>query len=209
MTNPGPNPQPGPHNYSQGYGGGAVPPGPPVKQPKQKKSLFKRPWFWAAVVVIIIIIAVSANSGGSKNKDTGTSAPVTSGAVVAPSTASAAASSANKSSASKSTGISQGLGTKDASADVKVGKLAYAEDSGTQLTLTVTNHSSKRSDYIIDVALETASGSQQLDDSPALAENLDPGQSTKVKVDFLNYIDKAPPSAAVVKLKSIQRNPSL
>lgn len=69
--------------------------------------------------------------------------------------------------------------------------------------VTVTNHSSKRSNYIIELSLESADGKTQLDTAPIAVNNLEAGQST-VQTGQFTTTDKLPRGARVV-LKSIDR----
>lgn len=187
-----------PQGYPQGYQqGGYPPPGPPQKKPS--KPIFKRVWFWIVAIIAVIVIISVASSGGGGSKNNGNSD--------APSANASAPASAAKT--TPSSGVSRGFGTKDASGDVKVkAKPTQEADTGfVQTTLTVTNHSSKRSDYIIDLALVSADGKTQIDTTPALVQNLEPGQTTTQKVTFLST-DKLP-AGAIVKLQTVQRNPSL
>ncbi len=73
-------------------------------------------------------------------------------------------------------------------------------------TVEVINHSAVRSDYAIDVALESANGKRQLDTTTIGTFNLEPGQSAFIVADFLNR--EHPPQAARLSVKTIQRVPS-
>jgi hypothetical protein len=72
-------------------------------------------------------------------------------------------------------------------ADVTVSKCALAanELEGPSATLTVVNHSSKQSNYIITVAFDSPDGKTQLDTGTATVENLNPGQTTSVEAPSL------------------------
>ncbi len=103
-------------------------------------------------------------------------------------------------------GISKGLGAKDASADVAVGKGAKDPDLGwVSAPVKITNHSSKRSDYFIDLAIESADGSTQYDTTMVMAEAVEPGQSAIEKGQFTK--DGIPATAKIV-VKSVQRTAS-
>ena len=69
---------------------------------------------------------------------------------------------AANSSNQNSNGVSRGVGAQDASGDVTLGSWNYDALVGVvKAPVTVTNHSTKRSDYDITLALETADGKTQ------------------------------------------------
>jgi len=71
--------------------------------------------------------------------------------------------------------------------------LASDELEGPSATLKITNHSSKRSNYIIMVAFESPDGSQQLDTAMTSVNNLEPGQSSvQEAVSFDSDLRDAP-----------------
>lgn len=70
--------------------------------------------------------------------------------------------------------------------------------------VTVINHSSKRSDYMITIALESADGKTQLDTADVFVQNLEAGQSTPQQAIFLSLNTK-PPATAKLTLKSVDR----
>ena len=109
----------------------------------------------------------------------------------------------NKSFSSTSTnksGVSQGLGSQDASGDVTVGALRL-DDLGGHVKVTVTNHSSKRSDYDVELASESADGKTQYDTTDAFIDKLEPGQTASTDADFLSDT----PTGALVKVKQVDR----
>jgi hypothetical protein len=111
--------------------------------------------------------------------------------------------------ASSKTTVSKGLGTKDASGDVRLAK-TWVKDPvlGILSTrVTVTNHSHKRSNYIIDLTLASPNGSTQFDTTTVLVNNLEPGQTNVQKAEFFSAPD-ALPKTAVVTVTSVQRNES-
>lgn len=184
-------PPPPPPNY-----------GPPPQQPygpppgfklKRKKRFYQRFWlFWVPVIIVIIIIAsVSASGGGSSGSNN-------------------AADNSGPSS-TPNPGVSKGIASKDASADVKLGHLKAKKILGQvsyyYAPVTVTNHSSKRSDYVITVALESANGKKQIDTADVLIQNLEPGQSKSDEGDFLTT-DKVPTGAKLV-LQEVERTSSV
>jgi hypothetical protein len=81
-----------------------------------------------------------------------------------------------------SSGGSPGSGSNShpATADVRIAKCAVSKNpfEGPKATLSVTNHSSKPSDYIITIAFNSPDGTHQLDTGDASIDNLGPGQQT-------------------------------
>jgi hypothetical protein len=105
-----------------------------------------------------------------------------------------------------SSGISKGVGTKDASGDIKVGKgVKDAALGWVSVPVTITNHSSKRSDYFVDLAIESADGSTQYDTTTVFAQAVEPGQKATEKGQFTK--DGIPVTAKIV-IKSVQRTAS-
>jgi hypothetical protein len=181
-------PPPGYQLQPQGYAPSYQQPGPPPgwqpPQPAPKKS-HKLRWFFIIVGgFIALIVIISAASGGSSK-----STPTT---------------PSGKTSASP--GISKGLGSADASGDVALGKPDASNGFSIDVPINVTNHSSKRSDYFIDVALVSADGATQYDTASALIQNLEPGQKSSDKASFLK-VNKMP-VGATIQIKSIQRTAS-
>ncbi len=70
------------------------------------------------------------------------------------------------------------------------------------VTLTVTNNSSERSNYLIDLTIESPDGTTQYDTSAAFVNYLEPGQ-TRVTQSSPVTVDV--PSDAVVTIKTISR----
>ena len=103
-------------------------------------------------------------------------------------------------------GVSQGLGSQDASADVGPVTLSAPDAIGAvYATATVTNNSSKRSDYVIDIAVTSADGATQIGTTIILVTNLEPGQRTEGK----GLLTETVPAGAVAKVTGVQRNASL
>ena len=143
-----------------------------------------RPWYrkkrYIFSIAIIAIIALVASQGSKDDTTTDSTNP------------NAAAS-----------GIDNGLGTKDASADVSRAVLGPVDAIGFRaVTLTVTNNSSERSNYLIDLSIESPDGLTQYDTSFASVINLEPGQTTTVEA---LSITKDVPVDAIVKIKTISR----
>lgn len=144
----------------------------------------KKRWWLLGAVVAIIGISVAA-SGGSDKTNTATT---TGNAGVTTTT------------------VAKGLGSKDASADVHLGALGAPDVLKMRTaTLTITNNSSKRSDYYIELSAESADGKTQYDTAAATATNVEPGQTTNG--DVLPFT-KTMPADAVVVVKSVQRTAS-
>lgn len=101
--------------------------------------------------------------------------------------------------------VSRGLGLKDASADVTLGKLKNDGFGLGEVGVVVVNHSSKRSNYVIDVAIESADGKEQYGTGSALVTDLDPGQRTRTTATMTG-LPKHVPAAAKIILKTVQRN---
>jgi hypothetical protein len=79
-------------------------------------------------------------------------------------------------------------GTPPGMADVTVSSCALADNQfeGPEAKLTVLNHSSKPSNYIITVAFQSKDGTQQLDTGTATVQTLQPNQSTNVSATSTN-----------------------
>ena len=179
MTSAAP-PQP-PPEYTPGYQQNAPPPGQP---PQPAKKSHKLRWFFLIVAGFIALIVIISSVG--------TSTPTKTNAGGTKSTA---------------PGVSKGLGSADASGDVKIGKPDASNGFSIDVPITVTNHSSKRSDYFVDLALVSADGKTQYDTTIATIQNLDPGQTSTDTASFLK-VSKVPLGAKIV-IKSIQRTASI
>lgn len=136
----------------------------------------------AAAAVVVVSAALSNNAHHSSV--TGTTTPVA--------------------------GVSQGVAAQDASHDVQVGALRVRKDFGVVtdalVRVTVTNRSSKRSDYIITVALESANGKTQIDTADVFVQNLEPGQTKSDTGDFLS-VQRVPKHYKLV-LQEVERTAS-
>jgi len=102
------------------------------------------------------------------------------------------------------TSISKGVATKDATADITLGKVTKDAADITHLAVTVTNHSTKRSDYIVDVAAEDKTHATQYDTGTGFAQNVEPGQKTILDVTFFKPV----PAGFAPVVKSVQRTAS-
>jgi hypothetical protein len=150
-----------------------------------------RPWYrkkrWWVAISLVTLIAIGAAAQNSTRKGRTVSSTAGGGAT-----------------SGGSNNVSSGLGTADASADVtdvSVGATNLIGDTPVQVT--VVNNSSGRSNYVIDLAAESADGGTQYDTTTAIVDNLDPGQTTTV--DAIPFTT-ALPDGAVVKVKTVQRN---
>lgn len=102
-------------------------------------------------------------------------------------------------------GVSQGLGAQNAAADVQLGIVRAPDVLGIRYEkVSVYNTSSERSDYSINVAIESANGRVQYDTGFAYITNVEPGQRASEKVMF----SKPVPGGARVVLKEVQRTAS-
>ena len=102
--------------------------------------------------------------------------------------------------AKKDSGVSSGLGTKDATADVKVVGISGNEFLR-EVELLITNHSSGRSDYYVELSLLDASGTN-VGWTNALVQALEPGQKARAKAPIPDD------SAVKVKVHEVQRTAS-
>lgn len=156
-----------------------TPPPPPVGDHRSAKADAKaakarekamRPWFKKKrfilpLILIAVIGLISVASGGGSDDTT----DVASNATDQPETG--------------DTDAAEGESAPDVDAesteadDVKVESCAIGEFGTIDMKLAVTNNSSKRSSYFIDVSIDGADGSQ-IESGLAVVDNLDPGQST-------------------------------
>lgn len=89
------------------------------------------------------------------------------------------------------------FGTKEALADVKLGTLRLDAKLGTpSAEVAITNHSSKRSNYIVDLDLMSADGKTRLDAAMVSAVGLAPGETTRLTGQFMTT-QKLPKGAKV------------
>jgi hypothetical protein len=160
-------------------------PAPPGPVPPKKKS-HKLRWTLLGLGGIVAIIAIATAAAGGAAKTTTPSTPTN----------------------NQSPGVSRGIGSQDATGDVKLGSYTTDVIKVGHVGVTVTNHSSKRSDYMITVALESADGRTQYDTADVYVQNLEPGQSTSQDGIFTNTSTN-PPATAKLVLKSVERTASL
>jgi hypothetical protein len=164
----------------------SAPPPPPGPVPPKKKSHKLRWTLLGLTGGIVAIIAIVSAAGGGTAKTTTPNTPTN----------------------NQSPGVSRGIGSQDATGDVKLGRYNTDVIKVGHVGVTVTNHSSKRSDYMITVALESADGHTQYDTADVYVQNLEPGQTTSQDGIFTNTSTN-PPATAKLVLKSVERTASL
>lgn len=84
--------------------------------------------------------------------------------------------------------VSPGLGSKDASADVKLASFQRVSEYGQVHyvgKLVITNHSSKPSDYYVELSIENAAG-DNVGWTNAIAEHVRPGQLARVSFEVFD-----------------------
>ncbi len=156
---------------------------------KALRPFYKKKRWWLAGAVVVIVAASAAGSGGTTTSNSNSD------------------STASPSDTSGSTGdtISTGFGSKDASADIVDFSCGSPDSIGFSYpSITVKNNSSKASDYIITVTFESADGSTKYDDSMAIINSLQPGQSTTEEGLPVSDI----PAGAVCKVTEVSRTAS-
>jgi hypothetical protein len=107
--------------------------------------------------------------------------------------------------------VSTGLAAHPAAKDVKVGRWHQAKSPVSPVVtvkVVITNSSSNRSDYIIDLALESADGTMQYETTPVLVDGLEAGRTTTRTASFVSVNVKLPKTAKVV-MKSVERTSSV
>ena len=115
-------------------------------------------------------------------------------------TSSATSTEAAEPKAKPKSGVSQGLGTKDASSDVKVVAFTAGEYSS-EVELEITNHSEGRSDYYVEITLLDKSGTN-VGWTNAIAQAVEPGQKAKVTAPVVED------GAVKAKVHEVQRTAS-
>lgn len=97
----------------------------------------------------------------------------------------------------------QVTGAKDETDDVKLNSCSADENFGNfgNANITVTNNSSKRSSYIIEITFESPDGATQYGTGAAIINNLDPGQSKDEDVSSLDEF----PADGVCKVTNVDR----
>lgn len=102
----------------------------------------------------------------------------------------------------ESTGVSQGLGSQDASGDVTLGApVSDGYGFSVEVPVTVTNPSEKRSNYWIEIAAEAPDGTTKYDDTIVVVNNVEPGQSAVETAMFFSEM----PEGTVFVVKEVER----
>jgi hypothetical protein len=155
----------------------------------------QRPWYrkkrWWALGAIALLIVIGVASGSSSTKNN---------------TPTAATRTTTRAGSANGVQSVSDNHTHPPQADVRVSGCSYDSSTGfATATLTIVNHSSKRSDYLISVDFENSKGVQLGDNYAGGGDNVDPGQSSIVQaVDTLT----ATPDALKCVLKSVDRTES-
>jgi hypothetical protein len=168
-----------------GYPPAGYPPGPPPgwqPQPPKKSHKVRNVLLAVVGIFVLIIVIAAVASGGSKSDK------------------------ASNPGSTQSNGISTGLGSKDASKDIKLGNPDASDGFAIKVPVTATNSSSKRSDYLVDLSLESVDGKTQYDTATAFLENVEPGQTASDDAIFIK-LSKLPAGAQIV-VKTVQRTAS-
>lgn len=98
----------------------------------------------------------------------------------------------------------RGVGSKDASKDVKLGEPELDPYGMVTVPATITNHSSKASDYMLEANVYDGSGAQ-VSTAMGFAWNVAPGGKAKVTLD--SAVDMSVQSVTV-KLTTVERTAS-
>jgi hypothetical protein len=119
----------------------------------------------------------------------------------------ATAASGEEEASTNADGVSKGLGTTDASADVSAPTIVREGEGDFVIAygqVAVTNNSSKRSDYFVTVVAESPDGSVRHDETMVSVMGLEPNQTSTEKGIFTKDI----PADAVLKVQEVQRTAS-
>jgi len=150
----------------------------------------------AVALVITALVAIAATTASGSDASTGSDSKTD------------PTSSSADSTGTTGTTVSKGVGSSDASADVTDPTILREGDADLQnvsAQVTITNNSSKPSDYFVTVVAESPDHKTRYDDTVVSVNALDPGQSTTEKGLFLKEI----PADAVVRVTQVQRTASL
>lgn len=165
------------------------PESPRAEQPETKAAKRRRRWYrkkrvWLpAVAVVLGGVAIVASAGGGKHEKRDVR-----NAVMSSSTA--------------TENVTRGYRSKGAAADVRLE--GFENDTVLDLSrasVSVTNHSARRSDYLITVAAVPRDGGTDLATGLATVKRLEPDQSTKVQAQFTKRL----PSDVRIVVKSVVR----
>lgn len=157
---------------------------PPQPGAPRRRSWFRRHKVLTAlggIVVLIVVLVVTTSGGGDDGTPTAaaTAAPPASDATDT-AVVGGAAPSATPTQRTKVAGIA-------GADDVTVSGCTKSDNPylGPTAQLTVTNHSSKASNYSITVTFTSPDGATQLDSGNAFVQSLAPGQTTQVEATGL------------------------
>ncbi len=106
---------------------------------------------------------------------------------------------------SSDSGISTGLGSKDASADVQLGSCKKPSFGVMTCQLIITNHSDGPSDYYIEAVAKDPSGAN-VGDGNGTASHVDPGGTAKA--DLTLILSQGAGKDVTVQLTTVQRTAS-
>lgn len=121
--------------------------------------------------------------------------------------ATAASGEEDKATGDGSAKVSTGLGSSDATADVSAPTIVRDGPVDFQIVygqVTITNKSSKRSDYFVTVVAESPDGATRHDETIVSVTGLEPDQTSTEKGIFGKDI----PADAVLKVQKVQRTAS-
>lgn len=159
-------------------------PPPPAPQPVKKS----RKWRWILLVSGFVVIG-------------GCGALVVGGV--------AAVDEAADQAAESNGGISNGVGSADATADVGTPVLEAPDAIGVSyIRIPVTNNSSGRSDYFIEMVVESADGATQYETTLASLSAVEPGQSATAE-GMVAWGSDPMPADATARVTTVQRTASL
>ncbi|HEX2905056.1 MAG TPA: hypothetical protein VHO01_16500 [Jatrophihabitans sp.] len=164
--------------------------------PPPKKKHTARNVILGGIGALVLIGIIAAAAGGSKKNDTADSSTVSG-------TGTIAATAKASSKAAPAPGVSKGLGSKDATGDIKIGQPDASNGFDIEVPVTATNSSSKRSDYMVSLSLESADGKTQYDTASAFLQNVEPGQTAADKAIFIKQSKL--PAGAKITVKEVQR----
>lgn len=143
---------------------------------KAMRPWYKKKRFILSGIILVVIIAAVAGSGGGDDTDTAT-----------------ATDGGSENDDSSDVDSMSGNSENPPQNDVEVSACGVEEFSGPEATLNVTNNSSGRSNYIIEVSFESEDGAQQYGTGTAILNNLEPGQS---KTETASAFEEVPEGAS-------------
>lgn len=164
-----------------------------MTQPGQKNWFLRHKVLGVAgaVVLIIVIASVAAESGSSKKASTTT--PASAAAPVATSSATTAAPAVTSTPKSAPSHAE----------DVAIAACTPDELGNASAQVVVTNHSSKSSNYLITIAMESKDGKTQVGTGNVVVNNLGPGQASSPQT--ADSVTPAPPAGYTCRVADITR----